>query len=325
MWWTNLSKAFEQFRRWSAVKTLLEFAGAWKWIALGASVAIGWLLPWFSRIDPAWRVVAVLFSVALSLAIALFVAALRKVSRPEPAATVLDQQQTTEAPSRSKPKKYQVAIAAALVILAIIGAIFGPKKRSGDSISSIPPVVTGHPPEQEREAPTKSEPPDSPTRPNLETVMPTKGSGPSPPSVTNNAPGGIANSGTINGPATVNNFAKPDRTLDDETIGNVAKHLETTTARVYITTTNPTPEMTSWAFIMFRILYAAHWTNMSPGTTYTGGVEPLKGVHVYANAESNPAALLLQSELLAVGVKVYVHADQELKENNLKMEVGSPE
>jgi hypothetical protein len=149
MLWTNLSKAFEQFRRWSAFKTLLELAGVWKWIALGASAVMDWTLPSFSSLDPAWRVLVALVIVVLALMIALFCVALRKVTRPEPPAPSSDQQQlsqTDTARPRSKPKKHQVALASVLVVLAIIGAIWGPKSGHVNSASSVTEVNTEHPP-----------------------------------------------------------------------------------------------------------------------------------------------------------------------------------
>jgi hypothetical protein len=122
--WNILSKAFEQFRRWSALKTLLELAGVWKWIVLGAAVVGNWLLPSISRWDPAFRVLAGLATTALALMVVLFAIALRKAIRES--RTSGERSVPEKDSSPANPKTHHIVIALLLILLAVIGAIFGP-------------------------------------------------------------------------------------------------------------------------------------------------------------------------------------------------------
>src|SRR5437016_5008392 len=116
MRWDRLSQAFDQFRKWSAFRTLLDILGVWKWVILGASVLGSGLLSYFSKLDPFVRVILVLLFIALVLAVSTFCVALWKANRP------------TEVQTTGKPKAYQIVLFVALLILAVVGAIWGPSK-----------------------------------------------------------------------------------------------------------------------------------------------------------------------------------------------------
>ena len=132
MWWINARKAFDQFRKWSAIKALLDLAGVWKWVVLGASVVGGFLLPLFSKLDPALRVLVLLLAIALALASTLFLVALRRVTKNQRVDAEND-----PVVLHDRPKKHHIALAAVLVLLAVVGAVWGPRIKS--PVSAPPP------------------------------------------------------------------------------------------------------------------------------------------------------------------------------------------
>jgi len=147
-------------------------------------------------------------------------------------------------------------------------------------------------------------------------------------------PGGAASVGQKGGITVgqLNITGKIVRTLDDQEIAELATRLGTKTATVSIDTWNPDQETTDWAIAMYRVLHAAHWTDAAPGTRLGGldmddnGVIPIpKGIHIYADTETNPIALFLQKELWTFSIKSYVHADARYSGNRLRMFVGAPE
>src|SRR5207244_361819 len=107
----------------------------WKWIVLGASVVVGFLLALFSKWDWALRVLAVLAVIVLALAGSLFAVALHKSIKESSPNTAPDSEQAVP---HGKPKKYQMAIAIVLVILAIIGVVWGSGKRKDAPLAPIP-------------------------------------------------------------------------------------------------------------------------------------------------------------------------------------------
>jgi len=125
MWWINTCKAFDQFRKWSAVKALLELAGVWKWVVLGASVVGGFLLPLFSKLDPALRVLVLLFAATLALASTLFLVALRRVTKSQSPVNAGND----PAILLDRPKKRYIALTVVLLLLAVAGAIWGPRRK----------------------------------------------------------------------------------------------------------------------------------------------------------------------------------------------------
>jgi len=331
--WNILSKAFEQFRRWSAFKQLLELAGIWNWVALGACVVGGFLVAWFSRLDPAVRALVLLAAIAIALAITLFAVALaRTIKQEAPGASVT-----------SKPKKTHVAIAGLLVLLAVIGAVWGPNKpkpvgssapnialpapATADPIASLPPRLadsgTSQPKSAAKEGPLPPKekltkfnkgisvgtdsvamgnipdgskigdrsvvvgPTDNKgntilnqgglavgngakadssgiaigagaTAGNANSAAPTPPSS-QPPQVTNSAPFGIANSGTI-GQATVNNFRSPQRTITPADRDLLVKTLSTMKASAHIFAPVSDNEAFTFAQELWDIFNDAQWT-----------------------------------------------------------------
>jgi hypothetical protein len=130
-------------------------------------------------------------TITLALAATLFAVALRKVTKAESPDSLGNEQAATPA-KPGKPKNYQVGIAALLILLAVVGAIWGPSQRKTNQAVDVRPSGT---------APAGTAP--AATAAALSTPQPT-----ATPSVTVNTQGGQGNTqvGNNNKQTIINNL-----------------------------------------------------------------------------------------------------------------------
>jgi hypothetical protein len=154
-----------------------------------------------------------------------------------------------------------------------------------------------------------------------------------PSVVNNNAPGGIANSGTIKGDATVNNYVKPNRTLTKETLERLGILLMVHRATISVDTRNPTGDTVEYATSLCSAFRRGQWgVNITPNITLAppdvddnGPIAIPRGVNLYGVSETDPLAVFVKDQLAQVGIDSYIHKCERMTIGSLKLFVGAPE
>jgi hypothetical protein len=157
-------------------------------------------------------------------------------------------------------------------------------------------------------------------------------------SVTNNAPGGIANSGSI-GQATVNNYAPPSRTISTEERQQLINSLSAIRSEAYVTATATDNEAFNFAQELVDILIAANWTfpdNQSavrlvmpqgkapPGVRIGFHGEPVPSYPTRINVDETSLPGLVISALTKAHVKgLMVNRSPDIKEGRIDIWVLS--
>lgn len=240
MWRQRISRGWSTFKNVSAMRSALQWLGWWdttigggKTIMAVAVAFMAGLLAWLESQPRSMQFVLGLLAFGIALAVCSLFVYLRRSAKRRPQDDGQITQDTTAEPSKQPFPAWSILGGLALTAMMIVGLLVPPKQLR----VRLPPIsntranpvsaVTSQSESPKADLPShkktkvsgkssqqrvagKSSDEDAARSRTKEATLPTAvAPNQQVPTVINSAPGGIANSGTIGGNATVNNFAPP--------------------------------------------------------------------------------------------------------------------